>query len=99
MVELNENEEENNSNPVKQQEEDVFKAEDIKKPAYIGFRFIEGLCIAVCIFGVLWEGTELMDLSLPQFMIVYGGMGAVITEIMSRITMNSIQKKNKKEGD
>jgi len=66
---------------------------DIKRTAYLGFRYLEGLCIAIFVFGLLWEGTEIFDLSTPEFLIVYGGAGAVITELLSRLTQKQIKKK------
>jgi len=68
---------------------------DIKKSAYIGFRYLEGICIAIFIFGMLWEGSEILKLTLPQFLIVYGGAGAVISEFMARFTLGRIKKKTK----
>lgn len=79
------------------QKEEVIDSYEVKKSAYIGFRFIEGLCIAVFIFGLLWEGTETFKLTLPQFMILYGGTGALLSELMARLTMNLIKKKDIKK--
>ena len=69
--------------------------EDTSKTIYVGFRYIEGICIAVFIFGVLWEGVEILKLTLPQFLMVYGGAGAVISELMARFTLGRIKKKTK----
>ena len=69
--------------------------EEERKTVYIGFRYMEGICIAVFVFGLLWEGTELLKLTLPQFLILYGGAGAVISEIMARFTLGRIKKKEK----
>ena len=52
---------------------------------YLVFRYIEVICIALFIFGFLWNGTEVMHLTTPQFMMLYGGSGAVICEILSRL--------------
>jgi len=68
---------------------------ELKKTIYIGFRYIEGICIAVFVFGLLWEGTEILKLTLPQFLMVYGGAGAVISELMARFTLGRIKKKEK----
>ena len=68
---------------------------EFRKTVYIGFRYIEGICIAVFVFGLLWEGTELMNLTLPQFLILYGGAGAIISELMARFTLGRIKKKEK----
>ena len=52
---------------------------------YLIVRYIECFCIAVFIFGFLWNGTEMLDLTSPQFMMLYGGTGAVVTEILARV--------------
>jgi len=66
--------------------------EELKSNAYVGLRIIEVLCIAVFVFGFLWEGTEILKLSLPQFMMLYGGMGAVISEMFSRFINKKLKK-------
>lgn len=66
------------------------------EPKHIGYlasRYIEIICIALFIFGFLWNGTEVMNLTTPQFLMLYGGGGAVICEILSRIF---IKKKSPK---
>jgi hypothetical protein len=67
------------------------------KNIYIAFRYIEGICIAVFIFGFLWEGTELLKLTLPEFMMLYGASGAVISEFTARIIAKAIKKKIRKK--
>jgi len=69
------------------------------KSVYVGIRYLEGICIAVFIFGMLWEGTEILKLTLPQFLMVYGGAGAVISELMARFTLGRIKKKTKETVD
>jgi hypothetical protein len=54
-------------------------------PSYMIARAIELLCIGAFIFGFLWNGTEMMNLTTPQFMMLYGGSGAVISEVVARI--------------
>jgi len=66
------------------------------KTAYLVFRYIEGLCIAVFVFGFLWEGTEILKLTLPEFLMLYGGSGAIISEFLARILHRQIKKKEKK---
>ena len=65
--------------------------EDVKN-VYIAFRFIEVICIGVFIFGFLWEGTELLKLTLPEFMMLYGGVGAVLSEGIARILHRYLKK-------
>jgi len=76
-------------------EETIATAKDV----YVGIRYLEGICIAVFIFGLLWEGTEILKLTLPQFLMVYGGAGAVISELMARFTLGRIKKKTKETVD
>ena len=64
--------------------------------AYLAFRYIEGICIAVFVFGFLWNGTEVLQLTLPQFMMLYGGVGALTSELLARLIHNQIKKKGKK---
>ena len=68
------------------------KKEEIKKQAveepstpYLISRVIEMLCIGAFVFGFLWNGTEVMNLTTPQFMMLYGGSGAVLSEVVARI--------------
>ena len=64
--------------------------------AYLACRYIEGLCIAVFVFGFLWHGTEVLKLTLPQFMMLYGGTGALVSEMLARVFHSIIKKKDKK---
>ena len=64
----------------------------MNKNIYLGIRFIECICIAVFVFGFLWEGTETLNLSLPQFMMLYGGVGAAISEMIARVLAKRIKK-------
>lgn len=64
--------------------------------AYLAFRYIEGICIAVFVFGFLWNGTEILKLTLPQFMMLYGGGGAVLSELLARVFHSILKKKEKK---
>ncbi len=52
---------------------------------YLAMRYLEIICVAIFIFGFLWNGTEVLNLTTPQFLMLYGGMGAVICEILARI--------------
>ena len=72
--------------------------EDLINNTYIALRYIEGICVAVFVFGFLWEGAEVLKLSLPEFMMLYGGLGAVLSELFSRFIRNSIKKKDIKKG-
>lgn len=69
--------------------------DDIKDISYVIIRFIEIICVATVIFGVLWEGTETFNLTMPQFLMLYGGIGALVSEILARILS---KKKSEKEG-
>jgi hypothetical protein len=61
------------------------KAFEEPSTSYVVARFIELLCIGAFVFGFLWNGTEVMNLTTPQFMMLYGGSGAVISEVTARI--------------
>jgi len=66
-------------------------SEDLK---YVAVRMIECFCIAMFIFGLLWNTTEVLKLTTPQFMMLYGGLGALISEVLARLF--SKKKINKK---
>lgn len=66
----------------------VFKGdiEMVKKTdVYYGIRFVQVVCIGIAAFGFLWNTTEMLNLTTPQFMMLYGGCGAVISEVFARI--------------
>jgi len=65
---------------------------DTKTNIYYGIRFVQVLCIGVAVFGGLWKGTEVLNLDTPEFMIVYGGSGALISEIIARLFKKKIIK-------
>ena len=67
------------------------------KTVYLAFRYIEGICIAVFIFGFLWEGTELLKLTMPEFMMLYGGTGTILSEFLARILHKQVKKNESKE--
>ena len=52
---------------------------------YLATRYIQMICIGAFVFGMLWEGTIVMNLSTPQFLMVYGGCGAIISEMLARL--------------
>jgi len=61
-------------------------------------RFIEIICIALFIFGFLWNATDYLNLTPPQFFMLYGGTGAAICEILCRIILKKklkIKQENK----
>lgn len=68
----------------------------MKQEMYLGIRIVECICIGVFIFGVLWNGTEILQLTFSQFMMLYGGTGAAVSEIIARILYKQIKKKDLK---
>jgi len=60
---------------------------------YTAIRAIEIFCIAVFIFGLLWEGTEILKLTMPEFLMLYGASGAIISEGVARLLQRKIKKK------
>ena len=74
-------------------EKDKKKAQqETKTNIYYGIRFVQVLCIGVFVFGMLWQGTETFNMSTPQFMMFYGGAGAVISEVVARLFKKKIIK-------
>jgi len=65
---------------------------ETKTNIYLGIRFIQMICIGLAVFGALWKGTEIMELDTPEFLMVYGGIGAIISEIIARIFKKKIIK-------
>ncbi len=63
-----------------------------KTNVYYGIRFIQVICIGFFVFGMLWQGTETFNMTTPQFMMVYGGLGAVISELVARLFKKKILK-------
>ena len=60
---------------------------------YVIIRLVQLLCVCAFVFGALWEGTIKMNLTTPQFLMVYGGTGAVISEDIARF-FKRFEKKN-----
>jgi len=58
---------------------------NVKRTGYLAARYIEVLCISLFIFGFLWNGTEVMNLTTPQFLMLYGGGGAIVCEVLARV--------------
>lgn len=63
-----------------------------KEDVYISLRIVECICIGVFTFGLLWEGAEVLKLSTPEFMMLYGGIGAFISEVLARIFHKQVKK-------
>ena len=68
-----------------EQETKKIETTDTKRIGYLAARYIEVLCVSLFIFGFLWNGTEVLNLTTPQFLMLYGGSGAVICEVLSRL--------------
>ena len=64
---------------------------------YIVMRYIQMICVGAFVFGALWEGTIKFNLTTPQFLIVYGGTGAVISEVLARVFKKYEKKHNSKK--
>ena len=69
----------------KEKKEEIKTQVEEPSTPYLITRIIEMLCVGAFVFGFLWNGTEVMNLTTPQFMMLYGGSGAVIAEVVSRI--------------
>jgi len=66
--------------------------EETNKSIYYGIRFVQVVCIGFAVFGALWHGTEVMQLTQPEFMMVYGTAGALISEIIARVFKKKMLK-------
>ena len=64
---------------------------------YIVMRYIQMICIGAFIFGGLWEGTIEFNLTTPQFLMLYGGSGALLSEILARLFKKYEKKHNSKK--
>ena len=64
------------------------KGKNIK---YLAMRYIQILCIGLFVFGALWEGTLSFNLSTPQFFMLYGSIGAIISELFARLFKKKIK--------
>ncbi len=47
-------------------------------------RFVEIACIGLFVFGLIWNTSEILKLTVPQFMMLYGGVGAGVCESIIR---------------
>lgn len=68
------------------------KADEKNGLSYIIARYIEMVCIGAFFFGLFWEGTIRINLNTPQFLMLYGGSGAVVSEIIARLFKKKIKK-------
>ena len=64
---------------------------------YVVMRYLQMICVGAFVFGALWEGTIKFNLTTPQFLMVYGGTGAVISEVLARIFKKYERKHNSKK--
>lgn len=55
-----------------------------RKRGYIAVRMLELLFAASFVFGIMWQGAETFVLSVPQFLMLYGGTGTLVCEIAAR---------------
>ena len=62
---------------------------------YVIIRMVQMICIGAFLFGALWEGTIRFNLTTPQFLMVYGGTGAVLSELIARF-FKRYEKNSKK---
>jgi len=69
-------------------------AENDEISKYAIIRLVQLLCLGAFVFGALWEGTIRFNLTTPQFLMVYGGTGAVLSEIIARM-FKKFEKKNR----
>lgn len=68
---------------------------ETKLTVYLSIRIVEVICIGVFVFGLLWHGTDTLKLTFAQFMMLYGGVGAAVSEGAARIIHRQLKKKIK----
>ena len=56
-----------------------------RKYGYIAVRMIELISIAAIVFGAMWNGAETLNLKISEFMMAYGAIGAIVSEITARL--------------
>ena len=56
---------------------------DINK--YVIIRLVQLICTGAFVFGALWEGTIRFNMTTPQFLMVYGATGAILSEALARM--------------
>ena len=71
--------------------------EETKITKYVVARLVQLICIGAFVFGALWEGTIRFNLTTPQFLMVYGATGAIISEILARL-FKKFEKQNLKKN-
>lgn len=52
------------------------------KQVFIGLQVLGAV---VAVFGALWQGTESLSLSVPQFMMLYGVLDVAACEVVKRL--------------
>ena len=68
-------------------EEQTTKSIDMHKAAAVGIRVIQAVCLSAFIFGLMWEGSIGLQLRMSQFLMLYGAVGALVSEAMVRVVM------------
>jgi len=51
---------------------------------YVAIRMLELVFGAAFFFGIMWSGVGTISLTMPQFLALYGGAGALICELFAR---------------
>ena len=54
--------------------------EEIRKNGILAFRCVQILGVLAFIVGIMWQTADSFRLTIPQYMMLYGGMWAVISE-------------------
>lgn len=55
-----------------------------RKWAYVSVRMLELIFASAFVFGIMWQGAESFRLSIPQFLILYGIIGAAMCELAAQ---------------
>lgn len=70
--------------------------EQWRKPAIIGLRMVQLLAGALVALGALWALADVLQLTLPQFMVLYGFVGVVAPEFPIRLLKHKTEPGQKK---
>jgi len=65
----------------------------------IGLRFVQSLFVVAAIFGVMWQTTLYLALSIQGFLMFYGASGAAACEIGVRLLEWKFPESELEKGD
>lgn len=66
--------------------------EGMIRNAIIAVRFIQSICVAAFILGMMWYGADILVLPLHGFLMLYGAVGMAVSEIAARLLSQKARK-------